>query len=87
VQLTEVIRLRRAIRAYTGQKVDDKTIRALLDAAIQAPSAMNAQPWGFAAVQDESTLQRYSDESKKLLLQTAMGDPKTGRYADSRSRS
>lgn len=45
VQLSEVIRLRRAVRAYTGQKVDEKTIRALLDAAIQAPSAMNAQPW------------------------------------------
>lgn len=82
MQLSEVIRLRRAVRAYTGQKVDEKTIRALLDAAIQAPSAMNAQPWVFAVVQDRATLQRYSDASKKLLLEGPMGDPKAGRYAE-----
>jgi nitroreductase len=32
---------RRAVRDYTAQGVDEKSIRALIDAAIQAPSAVN----------------------------------------------
>jgi nitroreductase len=82
MMLTEVIRARRAVRAYTAKKVDDETIRALLGAAVQAPSAMNAQPWSFAVVQDAACLKRYSDRAKALLL-AAPAEAKSRRYEGS----
>ena len=64
----ELIHARRAIRAYSQREVDEATVNALLHAAVQAPSAMNAQPWGFAIIQDTARLKRYSDRAKALLL-------------------
>ncbi len=68
MNLAETLRARRSVRAYTGEPLDEATVRALLDAAVQAPSAMNGQPWAFAIVQDRAALQRYSDRAKELLL-------------------
>lgn len=60
-----------AVRSYKEQKVDRATVGVLIDAAIQAPSAMNAQPWAFAVIQDAGILAQYSDRAKRHLLQTA----------------
>lgn len=81
MQLIEAIDARRAVRAYATQQVDEATVRALLRAAVQAPSAMNAQPWAFAIVQDRAQLKRYSDRAKAMLLAGA-ADPKTSRYTE-----
>jgi nitroreductase len=51
MNVTEAIFARRAIRAYSSREVDEATIRMLLRAAVQAPSAMNRQPWLFSIVQ------------------------------------
>jgi nitroreductase len=64
----DVIFTRRSVRAYTGQKLDQATVRALLDAAVRAPTAMHAEPWFFLVIQDESTLKRYSDLTKTRSL-------------------
>ncbi|HVW24485.1 MAG TPA: nitroreductase family protein [Polyangiaceae bacterium] len=79
MNFNDVISARRAVRSFTPKKVDDPTIRALLRAAVQAPSAMNAQPWHFAIVQDTSKLKRYSDRAKALLLD-APPDAKSTHY-------
>jgi hypothetical protein len=50
----EAIYRRRSVRAYTGEPLTEDVVRELLDAAIQAPSAMNAQPWAFIIVQDRA---------------------------------
>ncbi len=42
---------------------------------------MNAQPWGFAVVQDAARLKRYSERAKGLLLMAA-ADAKTRRYEE-----
>lgn len=34
-------------RAYTGEAIDDATLRSLFEAARWAPSANNSQPWRF----------------------------------------
>jgi nitroreductase len=52
------------VRAYTPVKLDEATIRSLLDAAVQAPTAMHKEPWAFVVVQDEATLKRLSDRAK-----------------------
>ena len=41
MNLDKAINGRRAVREYAPDSVDERTIRALIDAAIQAPSAVN----------------------------------------------
>jgi nitroreductase len=60
----DVIFMRRSVRAYTSQHVDEATIRGLLDAAVQAPTAMHEEPWAFVVIQDPALLKRYSDAAK-----------------------
>lgn len=80
MNVLEAIQLRRAVRAYTPEAVDEATIRRLLDAAVLAPNAMNEQAWLFSVVQNKETLKRWSDRAKSLLLDQASADPKTQHY-------
>ena len=62
----DAIFTRRSVRAFTPRVVDESTVRALLDAAVQAPTAMHAEPWTFVVVQDLATLRKISDRAKAL---------------------
>lgn len=64
----DVIFTRRSVRAYARHKLDQATIRALLDAAVRAPTAMHAEPWLFLVIQDGDTLKRYSDLAKTMAI-------------------
>jgi len=64
----DVIFSRRSVRAYERRKLDQPTIRALLDAAVRAPTAMQSEPWLFLVIQDERTLTRYSTVAKAMKL-------------------
>lgn len=55
----DIINLRRSIRRYKDQPVEQEKIEKLLRAAMQAPSAANQQPWEFIVVQDEKYLKSY----------------------------
>ncbi len=59
---------RRAVRSYLPEKLDQSTIRRLLEAAVQAPTAMHLEPWAFIVIQDVSLLGRLSDQAKVLAL-------------------
>jgi nitroreductase len=50
VDLLEVIEQRRSTRAYLDRPVEKATLMRLLSLAIQAPSAINMQPWEFVVV-------------------------------------
>ena len=82
MDLMEAIYSRRAVRSYRPDRVDEATLRKLLQAAVQAPSAVNAQPWRFVVVQDEARLRRYSKLGKTLLLARMAAEPKAERYAE-----
>ncbi|MGO9709346.1 MAG: nitroreductase family protein [Polyangiaceae bacterium] len=82
MNVIEAIQARRATRSYQARVVEDDKIRALLRAAVQAPSAVNAQAWVFAVVQSASTLKRWSDRAKAMLLNTVPRDPKVARHLD-----
>jgi nitroreductase len=71
MDLREAIYTRRAVREFTTEPVDEKTLRQLIDAAIQAPSAVNQQPWSFCVVRDRALLARISREARALLLKSA----------------
>jgi len=80
MNVTEAIYERRAIRAFEPRVVEEKILRRLIDAAVHAPSAMNAQPWHFAVVQNRSVLTRFSDRAKAMLLEATRGDAKAAHY-------
>jgi nitroreductase len=48
----KVIQDRRSIREYTTEPVSDHDLDLILEAARQAPSGENAQPWRFIIVKD-----------------------------------
>ncbi len=60
---------RRAVRAFRAEPVPADVIGDLLGAAVQAPTAMHQEPWGFVVVQDKDRLARYSERAKSLLLE------------------
>ena len=47
MDLLEAVKSRRSIRAYKKQDLPEGTVEQLLEAATQAPSAGNVQPWAF----------------------------------------
>lgn len=70
VGLMDAIFHRRAVRAYSPQPVEREIVDRLLLAAVQAPSAMNQQPWGFAVLHGDKRLRDYSDRAKLHLVAT-----------------
>jgi nitroreductase len=70
-----VIYVRRSVRSYTADYLDDSTITMLLDAAVQAPTAAHLEPWTFVVVRDRATLRRYSDRAKRHVLEELAGVP------------
>jgi nitroreductase len=50
----KVIQDRRSIREFTDEMVSDQDLDKILEAARQAPSGENAQPWRFIIVKDEA---------------------------------
>lgn len=68
MELNAAIRARRAVRQYTDEPVSEDILRHLIDTAIQAPSAMNEQPWLFTVVRDKALLARVSREGKAATI-------------------
>jgi nitroreductase len=62
---------RRAVRSYRPDRVDQASVRRLLEAAVQAPTAMHLEPWAFVVIQDVALLERLSDQAK-VLAQAAV---------------
>ncbi|HVU18252.1 MAG TPA: nitroreductase family protein [Candidatus Didemnitutus sp.] len=77
---------RRAVRAFSADPVSDRDVLRLLDAAAQAPSAANLQPWAFAVFHGRARLRAMSDRVKAHLLASSEAsfgmDPRIDVYAD-----
>jgi len=71
IEVLNAIYGRRAVRRYTAQPMSRTRIEELVNAAIQAPSSMNEQPWAFVIVQGLNRLKLYSDQAKAYLLSIA----------------
>ncbi len=75
MRLIEAIYHRRAVRNYTDKDVPRVSVLQLLDAAIQAPSAVNQQPWAFAVFVGRERLDGFSVRAKAHLLTTLEASP------------
>lgn len=80
--ILQAIYRRRSIRSFTPAPVTEAQIRELLRAAVHAPTAMHAEPWTFAIVQDRALLQRISDRAKVLAAEEHASLVRTGPLAD-----
>jgi nitroreductase len=61
MDVDEAMRQRASIRSYSGEKPSDSDIRALLEMAVQAPSAGNTQEWRFVVVKKKENLARLAE--------------------------
>lgn len=68
MDLRKAIYERRAVREYSDSAVDHQVIDRLIDAAVQAPTAVNQQPWIFTVVRDQRKLDELSNQSKAYML-------------------
>lgn len=55
------IMTRKSIRKYKNLKVSDEIVQYLLEAAMQAPSAGNEQPWEFIVLRDKEIMNKIPD--------------------------
>lgn len=63
----DAIYARRSVRAYTEQTLSYEIIHSLLEAAVQAPTAVDEQPWAFAVIEHKDILKRLSDTAKETM--------------------
>ena len=73
MELNDAIFGRRATRQYTRQAVETAMLQKLLVSAVNAPSAVNGQPWGFTVVRDQVKLDLISRSAKSHMLATVPG--------------
>lgn len=60
----DAIYARRSVRSYSDQTLSYEIIHCLLEAAVQAPTAVDEQPWAFAVIENKDILKRLSDTAK-----------------------
>jgi nitroreductase len=65
MELMDVIRARKSVRAYLDRPVDDETLARVLEAARLAPSARNGQEWRFIAVRDRTMREQIARRAAK----------------------
>jgi nitroreductase len=68
VDVFEAIRTARMLRVLKPDPVPDALIERILEAAICAPSAGNAQAWSFIAVTDETQRRRLGDAYRRASV-------------------
>lgn len=64
----ETLLARRSVRSYKARKVDETTIKTLLEAAVRAPTAIHLEPWAFVIIQDKQLLRNISNQAKPLFM-------------------
>jgi nitroreductase len=85
MELFEAIHARRAVRQYRPDPVPEAEIRKILDAANQAPSAMNLQQWEFVVVTSRDTIREMGESYRAIVEEfTKNWDPAPLRGSPSR---
>lgn len=68
MQLMDALYARRSVRDYLDETVDRESLALLIDAAVQAPTAMHHEQWGFVVVTGRDRLAAWSDRIKAMAL-------------------
>lgn len=62
---------RRSTRGFESAPLTADEMQALIDAALQSPSAMNKQPWHFTFLTDKQIMKDYSEAFRQIMLENA----------------
>ncbi|MCD7971274.1 MAG: nitroreductase family protein [Candidatus Azobacteroides sp.] len=73
-EVVENILNRRSIRSYTAEQITQEQLDIIIQCAMNAPSAMNKQPWEVRVVQDQEVLKQINDR----FVKNANREPKEG---------
>ncbi len=66
----QAIRDRRSIRGYTPEPLQPEQLEKILQAALEAPSARNTQPWHFSAVTNQALLDEFDADFHEITRAT-----------------
>lgn len=82
MEVIDAIYHRRAIRDYADAPVDQESFRFVIAAAIQAPNALNRQPWSFVVATNRPKLHRCSEQAKAHTLALLSANPHLAGHRD-----
>ena len=68
MKLSEALANRRAVRDFLPDAVSQAVLQELIEAAVQAPSYMNLQPWSFAVVRERARVADLAAQARRHLL-------------------
>jgi nitroreductase len=57
-QLLELLRRRRSTRQFTSRPIEADKLKALVEAAVRAPTSRGRNPWEFIVVTDQALLEK-----------------------------
>lgn len=80
-EVLAAIRDRRSNRGYSEVQLTKEQTQALIDAALQAPTARNTQMWHFSVVQNKELLDKFSEDYAKLAASRLPADARV-RFED-----
>jgi len=66
MDIFSTIKGRRSCRAFLPEPIPEVMIATILEAAVWAPSPMNAQPWDFIVITNQETKKTIFTETEKL---------------------
>lgn len=61
MNVSEAIRMKRAVRNFREEPLPEDVVHAILNAGRRAQSSKNTQPWHFIAIRDKSLLKALSE--------------------------
>lgn len=64
MNIYDIIRKRKSVRAFLDRDIDEPVLTRLLNAARLAPSAKNFQEWRFIIVRDPDTRQKLAEAAR-----------------------
>ena len=82
MELMQAIEKRRSVRAYKPDPVEQAKIQAIMNAAVMAPTGMNAQAWAFGIIEDAALLEDINRRVKVFLLSKLDEWPWLTRYEE-----
>ena len=61
MNVSDAIRLKRAVRKFQGQALPEEVVNAILNAGRRSQSSKNEQTWHFIAIRDKAILKALSE--------------------------
>ena len=66
----KIMKERRSIRVFKDEQIKDEELKAILEAGLYAPSALNEQSWYFTVIQNSDMLQKFTQVAKSALAES-----------------